>query len=232
MDEVREFCTRVLGQGAAAEQAAQTAIGQSSADRLERLNAAAQECRLRAEREPPPSAGAPALVALAAGVPAGNVVPGPSPVFSRGLGEAVAHELALAVARLPEPEREVLALRELLGLSYEQIAAVMALEPATVAPTLASARLALRAARRGRAGDEPSDAACAQRDRALRALTARQDSASLPASEEGWLLDHLRACRQCTRAHAAMLEASVCYQAWRPESVDDGVTVPPGPMRR
>ena len=45
---------------------------------------------------------------------------------------------------LNERQREVLALRELLRLSYDQIAYVLAIEPAAVAPLLARARLRLR----------------------------------------------------------------------------------------
>ena len=69
----------------------------------------------------------------------------PDPVDGVGdLPENVAAEMAAATARLPERQREALALREALRLSHEQIGQVMGLEAAAVAPLLARARLRLR----------------------------------------------------------------------------------------
>src|ERR1700736_1966222 len=131
MDEVREFCHRVLGVGELADEAAvqaQTGDG----DRVAVLAAAAAACRERAERHD-----------------AQPLAEDQAPEESRGLAAAVAAELALATARLPERQREALALRELLRLSHQQIAVVMGIEPSAVAPLLARARLRLRAERRG-----------------------------------------------------------------------------------
>ena len=116
-------------------------------------------------------------------------------------------------------------LRELLRLSYEQIAQVMDVEPAAVAPLLARARLRLRVrAARQRATRAPRRARIGER--ALRAarppaglrapLTARTTSGCSRTSAS---------CAACEVAHAAMLEASVCYRAWprerrRVEDVD------------
>ena len=133
-----------------------------------------------------------------------------------GLGQTVARELEAATARLPHNQREALALRELLGLSHEQIAGAMGVETTAVAPLLAAARLQLRTQVRG-----PVDqaAACAERDRAVRMMAQRHDSEPLSDAEDSWLLEHLGECVACKEAHAAMLEASVCYRAWQ---VDDG----------
>jgi RNA polymerase sigma-70 factor (ECF subfamily) len=193
MDEVHEFCKRVLGDGAAATEAAEEALAHSHESRMQRLAVAARACRTRAE-----------LGQARAATEA--------PPEQDGLAEAVARELAAATASLPERQREALALRELLGLSHEQIATVMGVEQTAVAPLLARARLGLRAQRRG-TGPE-AESGCAQRDRALRALVCRQDSEPLRAEDDIWLLDHLGECEECTRAHGAMLEASVCYRAW------------------
>lgn len=209
MDEVREFCRRVLGAGLAAEEAAAQAHQRDVADRVQLLAAAAEACRERAdapEREPADS-------------PPDGHDPGT-------LAGAVARELAAATAALPERQREVLALRELLGLSYADVAEVMAIEPAAVAPLLARARLRLRAQRRGPYGVTSED--CAARERALRILTQRQDAVAVPAEEAEWLAGHLPSCPACQVVHAAMLEASVCYRVWRTEGSAESVGAEPG----
>ncbi len=195
MDEVTQLCRRVLGDGEAATAAAAAATRERSGDRIALLRSAARACRERAEAEPaapPPAAAADAPT---------------------GLADAVARELAEATARLPERQREALALRELLRLSYEQIAQVMGLEPAAVAPLLARSRLRLRAERRG-ARNGPSSGMCPEHERALRILACRQDSEPLSHDDDEWILGHLSTCAECERSHAAMLEASVCYRAW------------------
>lgn len=195
MDEVQELCRRVLGPGASADEAAAQARADPGRDRLALLAASAAACRERSEHHDDdarigelPSAGSP------------------------GLAAAVARELALATARLPERQREALALRELLQLSHQQISDVMGIEPASVAPLLARARLRLRSERRGT--DPEPGPECGERDRALRVLACRQDSEPVSEQDDTWLLAHLGQCAGCEMAHAAMLEASVCYRAW------------------
>jgi hypothetical protein len=195
VDEVLELCRRVLGDEARADEAAAVAARTATGDRIARLAAAARACRDQAEREN-----------------AGPAAPAPA-TDPAGLSEAVARELAAATARLPEREREALALRELLRLSYEQIAQVMKLELAAVAPLLARSRLRLRAERRGAVPDLTTGA-CADHDRALRLLATRQDSEPISVDDDEWLRAHLAQCPECEMAHAAMLEASVCYRAW------------------
>jgi hypothetical protein len=198
MDEVLELCRRVLGPGDAANEAAGVARAEAPADeRIAMLRAAARACRQRAEDQKLSSVGQ-----------AEDAEPA-------SLAEAVARELATATASLPERQREVLALREMLRLSYEQIGTVMEIDPAAVAPLLARARLRLRAERRG--GEPDAGPPCPDRDRALRLLAKRQDSEPLSGEDDEWLLAHLAACPSCDMAHAAMLEASVCYRAWPSE---------------
>jgi hypothetical protein len=196
-DEVRALCRRVLGAGAAADGAAEAALAGGETERIALLASAARECRSRVDGARP---------AAATGGPAESAGVAPAT-----LTEAVAAELAVANASLAERQREALALRELLRLSYEQIGAVMELEPAAVAALLARARLTLRSALRG----TELDGGCEQRDRALRILARRQDSEPLGAEDDDWIREHLNGCPACERAHAAMLEASVCYRAWR-----------------
>ncbi len=122
--------------------------------------------------------------------------------------------MARAASSLPERHREALALRDSLRLSHAAIARAMGIEPAAVAPLLARARLQLRAERRGSAIDAGGQP-CSERDRAWRLLALRQDSEPLGADDDAWLHAHLDSCAGCRRAHAAMLEASACYRAWR-----------------
>ena len=199
MDEVQQFCLRVLGAPEPAADAAARARAEGGDDRVALLRAAARECREHAEHR---NGGDP-------GADGGDEQ-------QAGLSAAVARELAASTARLPERQREALALRELLRLSYEQISQVMGIEQAAVAPLLARARLRLRAELRGGSADLLQDD-CQERDRALRVLASRQDSEPLSAEDDRWVLAHMAGCRSCETAHAAMLEASVCYRAWRSE---------------
>lgn len=193
MDEVRDFCIRVLGPGAAADAASREALEHDAGDRAGLLAAAARACRDRADQ--PREAQ-------------------PEPSGALTLSSAVALEMAGAAAALPERQREALALRESLGLSHAALAAVMGIEPAAVAPLMARARLQLRSQRRGGSA-ETSDQRCEERDRALRLLALRQDSELVGSEDDAWLHGHLGGCANCKRAHAAMLEASACYRAWR-----------------
>src|SRR5262249_8934844 len=131
-----------------------------------------------------------------------------SPDAAPGLAAAVARELTESTARLPERQREALALRELLRLSYDQMSQVMGIEPTAVPRLLARARLRLRTERRGVGAP---DGGCEDRDRALRVLACRQDSEPISAEDGTWLLAHMAGCSACDTAHAAMLEASACY---------------------
>jgi hypothetical protein len=185
--------------------AAEAAAAVSAAlpgDRLDALAAAGRACRERASR-----------------VPVAEAVVARSPESARSnggppeLAAAVARELAAASAQLAERHRETLALRELLRLSYEDIGAVIGVEPTAVGPLLARARLRLRVALRG--PGTVIEARCDSRDRALRTLARRQDHQPMTVEDQDWVLDHLAGCPACARDHAAMLEASACYRGWR-----------------
>jgi DNA-directed RNA polymerase specialized sigma24 family protein len=192
MDEVQEFCVRVLGDPELAAEAAALARSEAGADRMRTLAAAARACRELADRAVEPQQ--------------------QSSAAGEGLSAAVARELAQATAKLPERQREALALRELLGLSHRELAAAMGIEATAVAPLLARARLRLRSERRGTASEPSTE--CESRERALRVLACRQDSEPVSSEDDAWLLEHLASCRSCEMAHAAMLEASVCYRVW------------------
>ncbi|MHB8695405.1 MAG: sigma factor-like helix-turn-helix DNA-binding protein [Solirubrobacteraceae bacterium] len=208
MDDVLEFCRRVLIEPSLAGEAAEAVAAQAQAqahapgNRLDALAAAGRACRERASRVPV----AEAIAARSAESASSNGGP-------PDLAAAVARELAAASAQLAERHRETLALRELLGLSYEDVGAVIGVEPAAVGPLLARARLRLRVALRG--SGTVIEAPCDSRDRALRALARRQDHQPMTTEDQDWLLNHLAGCPACARDHAAMLEASACYGGWR-----------------
>jgi RNA polymerase sigma factor (sigma-70 family) len=189
-DALDEFCRRVLGTGESAEEAAaQARRSATGADRLALLAAAAAACRDRSNGEQPTA---------------------PGPQVPGALADAVRAEIEQATAKLPERQREVLALREALGLRYAEIAAVMGIDPAAVAPLVARARLRLREERRGASG---AVGECEDPERALRLLALRQDGEPIGDDESDWLIEHIGACPVCAGAHAAMLEASLCYRA-------------------
>lgn len=189
MDEVRQLCVRLLGDGPAAARALQTASASGRSDRLELLRAAVAASRHGA----------------------GDDAPDQRPDAGSDLASAVARELRDAVAQLSPAEREAMALRDLLGLSYSEMAAVLGAEPDRMAPLLASARVALRERLRGPSAPAPP---CAERDRAREAIARRQDGEPVATPDEDWLIDHLGHCRGCARVHAAMLEAAAGYRAW------------------
>jgi RNA polymerase sigma factor (sigma-70 family) len=197
MDDVEEFCLRVLGARELAADAAVRARAESGGDdRIALLRAAVLECRELGDRRDEDRLAEDDEIAGG----------------STRLAAAVARELAESTARLPDRQREALVLRELLRLSYEQIAQVLGIDEAAVAPLLARARMRLRAERRG--GGIEQGVRCEDRERALRILASRQDSEPVSAEDDEWVLAHMAGCPSCETAHAAMLEASVCYRAW------------------
>ncbi len=209
MDDLARFCARMLGDGPAARAAEKRARAGADGERTAMLRAAAAAMR----HEPAPDA------ASVADRDAGDHAMDPA-----GLSEAVARELAAATGRLPIAQREALALRELLGLSYDEIAGVAGVDANAVPVLLARARLDLRTELRGAGAPQPP---CDERERALRTIACRQDAEGPPAADEDWLIDHLGHCRGCRQAHAAMLEASACYRAWAsPEVPADPVPAP------
>jgi Sigma-70, region 4 len=201
MDELHGFCVRMLGHGDAAEAAKRAGREAAHGDRVQALTAAAAACRAHED------AGA---QAADDGVEAGS------------LAEAVARELAQATAQLPERQREALALRELLGLSHDEVGAVVGLDPSAIGLLLARARLRLRVELRGEGAALPP---CDERERALRTIALRQDGEPVSEADEDWLIEHLGHCVGCARAHSTMLEASACYRAWR---LDEEAEAPAG----
>ncbi|MGO9881979.1 MAG: sigma factor-like helix-turn-helix DNA-binding protein [Solirubrobacteraceae bacterium] len=192
MDELIEFCARMLGDRDAGAAVARSAREAGGEDELATLVDALKQCRARTSGE--------SLPQLDRAQDGGE------------LSAAVAAELSAATARLPPRQREALALRELLRLSHGELSLVLGIDAAAAAPLLARSRLRLRAELRG-APAARSD--CAERERMLRVATLRQDGEQVAIVDDDWLVDHLGHCEDCIRAHAAMLEGSACYRGWR-----------------
>lgn len=208
MDEVYEYCVRMLGAGAVAIHASHEAFVAGGSDRIDRMAGAVQACRSRAAE------------AAAAGIEGGEGAGSGAGT----LADSVAREVADAAAQLPLDQQEALALRDLVGLSHQQIATVLQISPYATGMLVARARLALRARRRG-VDEEPEDS-CGDRERALTMIVRRQDGELIASEDEDWVLAHLGSCEGCSRVHAAMLEASVNYRAWR--TPDPAATRPGG----
>ena len=119
-------------------------------------------------------------------------------------------EIRAANATLPPRQREVLALRELEGMSYDEIAGLMGMNRNSVAQLISRARIGLRDALRRTALQSiaPATAAC---ERAL-GLIAMRDDGELGA--DAWLDDHLASCETCVLGRQAMAEAGASYRAW------------------
>jgi RNA polymerase sigma factor (sigma-70 family) len=120
-----------------------------------------------------------------------------------------------ANGRLPERQREVLALRELEELSYDDIAAIMDMNRNSVAQLISRARVKLRDELRGSALASVA-ASSADCERALPLISMRQDGQLRDASEREWLAAHLGDCATCKVSLDAMEEAGLSYRAWLP----------------
>ena len=117
---------------------------------------------------------------------------------------------------LPERQREVLALKELEDLSYDEIAEIMGMNRNSVAQLISRARINLRSALQGTALASIASTSpdC---ERALPLIAAQQDS-QLPddSADADWLGDHLMSCDACRLGREAMEEAGLSYRAWLP----------------
>lgn len=118
--------------------------------------------------------------------------------------------------RLPERQREALALRELGQLSYDEVAAAMAIDSAAVAQLISRALINLRDEQLGTAlaSVAPPSADCG---RALPLIATREEEQLVAASPDAaWLEDHMAGCRRCRLGVDAMRQALESYRAWAP----------------
>jgi RNA polymerase sigma factor (sigma-70 family) len=117
--------------------------------------------------------------------------------------------------QLPERQREVLALRELEELSYDEIAELMDMNRNSVAQLISRARIRLRDELRGSAlaSIATSSPEC---ERALPLISMRQDGQLRDEADRAWLAEHLADCPTCKVSVEAIEEAGVSYRAWTP----------------
>ncbi len=128
---------------------------------------------------------------------------------------AAREDVRVANAELPARQREVLALREVELLSYDEIGELMGLNRNAVAQLVSRARIKLRDLLRGSAlaSVSASSANCAK---ALPLLASIQDDERGDPDELDWAHAHLAECDTCRLAQAAMQEAGVSYRALAP----------------
>jgi len=124
-------------------------------------------------------------------------------------------DVRAASARLGDRHREVLALRELDELSYDEIAGIMVMNGNSVAQLISRARIKLRDELRGSAlaAIAVSSPEC---ERALALVSMRQDGQLRDAQDRAWLEAHLGACDTCRASVEAIEEAGVSYRVWAP----------------
>jgi RNA polymerase sigma-70 factor (ECF subfamily) len=125
---------------------------------------------------------------------------------------AAREDVQAANAALPPRQREVLALREVELLSYDEIGELMGLNRNAVAQLVSRARIKLRDLLRGSALASIS-ASSPDCTRALELLAGMQDDEHGAAGELDWVDTHLAGCDTCRLSRAAMQEADVSYRA-------------------
>ncbi len=117
--------------------------------------------------------------------------------------------------RLPERQREVLALREVEELSYDEIAEIMDMNRNSVAQLISRARIKLRDELRGSALSSVA-VSTADCERALPLISMRQDGQLRDDDDREWLAAHIDGCDTCKVSVDAMEEAGISYRAWTP----------------
>jgi RNA polymerase sigma factor (sigma-70 family) len=124
-------------------------------------------------------------------------------------------EISAANLRLPERQREVLALREIDDKSYDEIAEIMDMNRNSVAQLISRARIKLRDELRGTAlaSIALSSPEC---ERALPLIAARADGQLKDGDDASWLDSHMAGCDTCKVSEEAMAEAGTSYRGWIP----------------
>src|SRR3954452_9498289 len=120
--------------------------------------------------------------------------------------------------------REVLALRDVEHLRYDQIARIMDLTPNAAAQLAWRARARLRTQLRRQAFDrivlESLDC-----ERALSLLELAEDPGALSPDEDMWLAKHFVACPRCASNRAVLSDVGATYRSWVPAGAVPLLTV-------
>ena len=141
----------------------------------------------------------------------------------RGEGEPEEEAIREASLRLPEHQREALALRELEELSYDEIATIMETSPNSVAQLISRARINLHDELHGNVLASVA-APSPECERALPLIAMREDGQLEAASRDAsWLDAHLADCHRCEIGVEVMREASISYRAWAPIAATPGL---------
>ncbi len=127
-----------------------------------------------------------------------------------------------ANALLPPRHREVLALREVAGRSYEEIGETMGISENAAAQLIWRARSKLREAMS--AGAVASVVATSEEcERAQLLLSCVQDGESVEEADRIWLEEHLDECGSCKTANRMLLEVGASYRLWVPVALFAGM---------
>ena len=118
-----------------------------------------------------------------------------------------------ANSQLPPRHREVLALREVAGRSYDEIGAIMGISENAAAQLIFRAREKLKEALT--AGAVASVVAATDDCEHAQLLINRlQDGELITDEEQEWLDDHLEHCGSCRAARGMLVEVGASYRAW------------------
>ena len=128
----------------------------------------------------------------------------------------------VANAKLAPRHREVLALREVAGRSYEEIGVTMGLSENAAAQLIFRARGKLREALS--AGAVASVVATSEEcERAQLLLSMVQDGEAVDEVDRDWLDQHLDECGSCKTANRLLLEIGASYRCWMPVALLAGM---------
>lgn len=121
----------------------------------------------------------------------------------------------VANGKLPPRHREVLALREVGGRSYEEIGQIMGISENAAAQLIWRARAKFKGALT--AGAVASMVAMTEDCETAQVLINRlHDGESITDAEQEWLDEHLDECPKCRAARGMIFEVAASYRMWAP----------------
>jgi RNA polymerase sigma factor (sigma-70 family) len=127
-----------------------------------------------------------------------------------------------ANAKLAPRHREALALREVAGRSYDEVAEIMGITPNAAAQLIWRARSKLREALT--AGAVASVVATSEDCEWAQLLLSKvQDGEAVEEADRLWLEEHLDECGSCQTANRMLLEAGASYRLWLPVALLAGM---------
>jgi RNA polymerase sigma factor (sigma-70 family) len=132
--------------------------------------------------------------------------------------QASQEQVREANAQLAPRHREVLALREVAGRSYEEIGQIMGISENAAAQLIWRARAKMKEALT--AGAVASVVASTEDCETAQLLLNRlHDGEAITDQEQAWLDEHLEECERCRAARGMIFEMGASYRAWAPVAV-------------